>query len=106
MRMILSRAAGVTAEAHTVGTTVALLLVVGLGDVIGPLLGARETVLPHSPWNLFASEHTFQVLLRNWINTLAMLAAIASLVVLVLSRRPDDGSAGPRRAGERVGEVA
>jgi hypothetical protein len=208
------RAAGLA-----VGTSVALLLAVGFGNVIGPLLGARETVLPHSPWNFFASdgvraafgygyrfgepgslghlstvgivtgmvvgvtfvsgrlrdatpmyvvagallsylfvsvytppwfaawvlplvalhwrwrmslctfaffavlmiddrfgnavfpqvfanEHTFQVLLRNWINTAAMLAAVASLVVLVLSRRPDDDDAGAGRIGERVGEVA
>jgi hypothetical protein len=203
------RAAGVA-----VGTTVAMLLVVGFGNVIGPLLGARETVLPHSPWNLFASggfrkafgygyedlgslghlstvgivtgmvigvvfvasrlrdatplhvvagallaylfasvytppwfaawvlpvvalrwrwrvslctfaffavlmiddrfgnavfpqvfanERTFQVLLRNWINTLAMLAAVASLVVLVLSRRSEAVSdAEPRQARRRV----
>jgi Glycosyltransferase family 87 len=199
------------------GTTLATLLVVGFGNVIGPLLGARETVLPHSPWNLlasgglrkafgygyvelgslghlstvgivtgmvvglifvasrlrdttplyvvagallsylfvsvytppwfaawvlpvvalrwrwrvslctfaffavlmiddrfgnavfpqvFANEHTVQVLLRNWINTLAMFAAVASLVVLVLSRRPDRGDTAAGRIGERVGEVA
>ena len=38
---------------------------------------------------VFANEHNFQVLLRNWINTLAMLAAVASVVVLLLSRRQE-----------------
>jgi hypothetical protein len=188
------------AAAVAVGVTLVSLFVVGFGNVIGPLLGARETVLPHSPWTLvasnglrkalgygyqelgplgrlstigivtglvigaifvlsrlrdttplyvvsgallaylfvsvytppwfaawvfpvvalawrwrvslctfaffavlmiddrfgnavfpqvFANEHNFQVLLRNWINTLAMLAAVASVVVLLLSRRPE-----------------
>jgi hypothetical protein len=188
------------AAAVAVGVTLVSLIVVGFGNVIGPLLGARETVLPHSPWTLFvsngvrkalgygyqelgplgrlstigivtglvigaifvlsrlrdttplyvvagallaylfvsvytppwfaawvfpvvalawrwrvslctfgffavlmiddrfgnavfpqvfANEHNFQVLLRNWINTLAMLAAVASVVVLLLSRRPE-----------------
>jgi Glycosyltransferase family 87 len=192
---VVLRAAGVA-----VGVTFISLLVVGFRNVIGPLLGARESVLPHSPWTLFASngvrkalgygyqelgplgrlstigivtglvigaifvlsrlrdatpfyvvsgallaylfvsvytppwfaawvfpvvalvwrwrvslctfgffailmiddrfgnavfpqvfanEHNFQVLLRNWINTLAMLAAVASVVVLLLSRRPE-----------------
>jgi hypothetical protein len=55
---------------------------------------------------VFANEHNFQVLRRNWINTLAMLAAVASIVVLVPSRRPDDGGAGAGLVGERVREVA
>jgi hypothetical protein len=192
---VVVRAAGVA-----VGVTLVSLIIVGFGNIIGPLLGARETVLPHSPWTLFAAnglgkafgygyeelgplgrlstigivtglvigaifvvsrlrdatplyvvsgallaylfvsvytppwfaawvfpvvalawrwrvslctfaffavlmiddrfgnavfpqvfanERNFQVLLRNWINTLAMLAAIASVVVLLLSRRPE-----------------
>jgi hypothetical protein len=43
------RAAGVA-----VGITVLTLLIVGFGNVISPLLGARETILPHSPWTLLA----------------------------------------------------
>jgi hypothetical protein len=188
------------AAAVSVGVTLVSLIIVGFGNIIGPLLGARETVLPHSPWTLlaanglrkafgygyeelgplgrlstigivtglvvgmifvvsrlrdatplyvasgallaylfvsvytppwfaawvfpvvalawrwrvslctfaffavlmiddrfgnavfpqvFANERNFQVLLRNWINTLAMLAAIASVVVLLFSRRPE-----------------
>jgi glycosyl transferase family 87 len=206
---VVLRAAGVA-----VGVTFVMLLVVGFGNVIGPLLGARESILPHSPWTLFASggvrkafgygyeelgplgrlstigivtglvigavfvvsrlrdttplyvvagallallfvsvytppwfaawvlpvialawrwrvslcafaffavlmiddrfgnavfpqvfanEQTFQVLLRNWINTLAMLAAVASVVVLLLSRRPEPvPDAEPKRARRRV----
>lgn len=197
------RAAGLAA-----GVTVLMLLVVGFGNVISPLLGARETILPHSPWTLlapggirkafgygyeelgslghlstvgivtgivigavfvvsrlrdttplyvvagallaflfvsvytppwfaawvlpvialawrwrvsvcafvffaivtvddrfsqalfpqvYANEHTFQVLLGNWVKTLAMLAAVGSIVVLVLSARRE---VTPDRASE------
>jgi alpha-1,6-mannosyltransferase len=200
------RAAGLA-----VGITLLMLLVVGFGNVIGPLLGARETILPHSPWTLlapggirkalgygyeelgslghlstigivtglvigavfvvsrlrdttplyvvagallaflfvsvytppwfaawvlpvialawrwrvsvcaflffailmiddrfgnavfpqvFANEHTFQVLLRNWINTLAMLAAIGSVVVLLLSARREIATDRETEAGQ------
>jgi alpha-1,6-mannosyltransferase len=41
---------------------------------------------------VFANEHNLQVLLSNWINTLAMVAAVASVVVLVLSRQPEPPS--------------
>jgi hypothetical protein len=204
----------VRAAVVALSVTFAMLIVVGFGNVIGPLLGARETVLPHSPWTLFASngvkkafgygyeelgslgrlstigivtglvigavfvvsrlrdttplyvvagallaflfvsvytppwfaawvlpvvalawrwrvslctfaffavlmiddrfgnavfpqvfanQHTFQVLLRNWINTAAMLAAIASVVVLLLSRRPEVAPGEePTRARRRV----
>ena len=43
------RAAGVA-----VGVTVPMLLLFGVRNVIEPLRGARETVLPHSPWTLLA----------------------------------------------------
>lgn len=36
---------------------------------------------------VYANEHNFQVLLHNWINTLTMFAAVASVVVLLLSAR-------------------
>lgn len=38
---------------------------------------------------VYAHEFNFQVLLQNWVNTLAMLAAVASVVVLLLSARRD-----------------
>lgn len=34
--------------------TVPMLLLAGFRDVINPVLEARETILPHSPWNLVA----------------------------------------------------
>jgi alpha-1,6-mannosyltransferase len=37
----------------------------------------------------FFHEHTFEVLLANWVNTLAMVAAVVSVVVLLFSRRPE-----------------
>jgi hypothetical protein len=37
---------------------------------------------------VFLRQETFQVLLANWINTLAMLAAVAGIGVLLWYRRP------------------
>jgi hypothetical protein len=37
---------------------------------------------------VFVHRETFQVLLANWINTLAMLAAVAGIGVLLWYRRP------------------
>ena len=194
-----------------VAVTLPMLLLAGLRDVINPLLEARETILPHSPWNLlvpgglrnavgygyeelgsqahlptyalvtvlvvaaifvasrlkeptplfaiagavlaylfasvytapwfaawvlpllalrwrwrvslyaiaffavlmiddrfgnavypqvFLREHTFQVLLANWINTLAMLAAIGGIVVMLWYRRPDPSGDAPPEGDE------
>src|SRR5262249_43240976 len=44
------RAAGVV-----VGIALVTLLFVGGGNAVGPLIGSREFILPHSPWTLFAS---------------------------------------------------
>ncbi|HMF83653.1 MAG TPA: hypothetical protein VKI01_10300 [Acidimicrobiia bacterium] len=44
------RAAGVV-----VGVALVTLLFVGGGNAVGPLIGSREFILPHSPWTLFAS---------------------------------------------------
>jgi hypothetical protein len=38
---------------------------------------------------VYRREHTFQVLLANWINTLAMLAAIGGIVMMLWFRRSD-----------------
>jgi len=40
----------------------------------------------------FWHEHSIQVLLANWINTLAIVAAVVATVVLVLSRRSEPPS--------------
>jgi hypothetical protein len=46
----------------------------------------------------FFKERTVQVLLSNWINTLTMVAAVASVVVLLLSRPPARTSPAPAAA--------
>jgi hypothetical protein len=54
---------------------------------------------------IFRREHTFQVLLANWVNTLVMLAAIGGVVVLLWYRRsgsPGEGTDGTERAESRA----
>jgi Glycosyltransferase family 87 len=41
---------------------------------------------------VFLRQHTLQVLLANWINTLTMLAAIGGIVVLLWYRRPSSSA--------------
>ncbi len=37
---------------------------------------------------MFLRQHTFQVLLANWINTLVMLAEIGGVALVLWYRRP------------------
>lgn len=50
---------------------------------------------------VFLRQETFQVLLANWINTLAMLAAVAGIGVLLWYRRPGSAPGEPPAPDEQ-----
>jgi hypothetical protein len=78
------------------GVTLPLLLLFGLGNVIEPVFSARESVLPHSPWNLLTpggvtkslaldgDEYSFGSL--GHLSTVALIAIGVVVAILVVSR--------------------
>jgi alpha-1,6-mannosyltransferase len=86
------RAAGVA-----VGVTIPMLLVVGFGNVIGPLLGARESILPHSPWTLLAPGGIRKAVGYGYedlgslghLSTVGIVTAVVVAAIFVVGRRKD-----------------
>jgi len=70
------------------GISIPLLLVFGLRNVISPLAGARETVLPHSPWNLLRSggvERALGLDLYGPVGSPGSLSTIAFVFVVLVA---------------------
>ena len=67
--------------------TLPMLLVAGLRNVINPLLGARDTILPHSPWNLVAPNGIRKAIGYGYedLGSQAHLSAYALATVLVVA---------------------
>jgi hypothetical protein len=80
--------------AVTLAVTLPMVLVAGFRNVINPLLGARETVLPHAPWNLLTPDgirHAFgygipELEPQERFSTWALVTVLAVAAVFVVSR--------------------
>jgi hypothetical protein len=78
----------------TIGVTVPILLLAGFRDVIVPVLSARDTILPHSPWNLAAPNGINRAFGYGYtelgsqarLSTYALLTVLAVAAVFVVSR--------------------
>jgi hypothetical protein len=67
--------------------TLPMLFLAGPRDVVNPLLGARDTILPHSPWNLLAPNGIRKALGYGYqqLGSEAHLSAYALAFVLVVA---------------------
>jgi Glycosyltransferase family 87 len=89
---------GPRALVRPVGVAIAvaapLLLLAGFRDVLAAVLGARDTILPHAPWNLAAPNgirkafgYGFEELgSQAHLSTYALLTVLAVAAVFVVSR--------------------
>ena len=77
-----------------VAVTIPMLLLAGFRDVINPVLEARETILPHSPWNLVAPGGIGKAFGYGYeelgsqahLSTYALVIVLAVAVIFVVSR--------------------
>jgi Glycosyltransferase family 87 len=77
-----------------VAVTIPMLLLAGFRDVINPVLEARETILPHSPWNLVAPGGISKAFWYGYeelgsqahLSTYALVIVLAVAVIFVVSR--------------------
>jgi len=67
--------------------TLPTLLLAGPRDVVNPLLGARDTILPHSPWNLVAPNGIRKAIGYGYehLGSQAHLSFYSLVVVLVVA---------------------
>jgi hypothetical protein len=67
--------------------TLPTLLLAGPRDVVNPLLGARDTILPHSPWNLVAPNGIRKAIGYGYehLGSSAHLSFYSLVVVLVVA---------------------
>jgi hypothetical protein len=67
--------------------TLPALLLAGPRDVVNPLLGARDTILPHSPWNLVAPNGIRKAIGYGYehLGSQAHLSFYSLVVVLVVA---------------------
>jgi Glycosyltransferase family 87 len=80
--------------AVTLAVTLPMVLVAGFRNVINPLLGARETVLPHAPWNLLSPDgirHAFgygvpELEPQERFSTWALVTVLAVAAAFVVTR--------------------
>jgi hypothetical protein len=78
----------------TIAVTLPIMLLAGFSDVIVPVLSARDTILPHAPWNLVAPNgfakafgYGFTPLgSQAHLSTYALLAVFVVAAVFDLSR--------------------
>src|SRR5215211_3443038 len=68
--------------------TVPMLLLAGFRDVVNPVLEARETILPHSPWNLAAPGGIRKAFGYGYeeLGSQAHLSTYALVAIFVVSR--------------------
>src|SRR5262245_1494279 len=74
--------------------TVPMLLLAGFRDVINPVLEARDTILPHSPWNLAAPNGIRRAVGYGYVelgsqahlSTYALVVVLAVAAIFVASR--------------------
>lgn len=74
--------------------TVPMLLLAGFRDVVNPVLEARETILPHSPWNLAAPGGIRKAFGYGYeelgsqahLSTYALVVILAVAAIFVVSR--------------------
>lgn len=77
-----------------VAVTVPMLLLAGFRDVVNPVLEARDTILPHSPWNLVAPNGIRKAVGYGYeelgsqahLSTYALVTVLAVAAVFVVSR--------------------